>query len=287
MTVLLNAYFLKITTKTGQHYGLTNLDVDTIIGGDIYFAAAAIDSDASSRKLGAEIDNVSISVLVNNTQIPPAIFISGQLEDATATLSMLNFLTATSIFDGTVILTGRVGEITQSDTLLTFELLSTTERLNKGLTYSASPTCSFEFGGANCGLDLVVNGWRRNMTVISTALSTNNSIDLNLSGSQVDLSPEFIDGLVTFTSGDNSGLVLRILDSSSTGTIRIPNTLITPALAGDTVTVKAECQRTKQACIDYNNFERFGGFLVGFGRGSSAPNWFPGIAVLTSANRDL
>ncbi|MGL5077173.1 MAG: baseplate hub protein, partial [Waterburya sp.] len=64
MTVLLNAYFLKITTKTGQHYGLTSLDVDTTIGGDSYFATAAIDSDASSRKLGAEIDNVSISVLI-------------------------------------------------------------------------------------------------------------------------------------------------------------------------------------------------------------------------------
>ncbi|MGL5076333.1 MAG: baseplate hub protein [Waterburya sp.] len=286
MTVLLNAYFLKITTKTGQHYGLTSLDVDTVIGGDIYFAAAAIDSDASSRKLGAEIDNVSISILINNTQITPAIVLSGQLEDATATLSMLNFLTATSIFDGTVILTGRVGEITQTDTLLTFELLSTTERLNKGLTYSASPTCSFEFGGANCGLNLAANNWIRTKT-IQTITIDDSTILLQLTGSDPDLDPQFLDGLVTFTSGANNGLTLRILDASATNVIRIPNTLISPVLVGDTITVKAGCQRTKQACIDYNNFERFGGFLVGFGRGSSAPNWFPGIAVLTSANRDL
>ncbi|MGL5076810.1 MAG: baseplate hub protein [Waterburya sp.] len=287
MTVLLNAYFLKITTKTGQHYGLTSLDVDTVIGGDLYYAAAAIDSDASSRKLGAEIDNVSISVLVNNTQIPPVIFLSGQLEDATATLSMLNFLTATSIFDGTVILTGRVGEITQTDTLLTFELLSTTERLNKGLTYSASPTCSFEFGGANCGLDLVANNWKRNMTITAIVPDVGDAWLITLAGASGLFFPEFMDGLVTFTSRENNGLVLRIIATNNTSQIRIPNTLITPILIGDTVTVTANCQRTKQACIDYNNFERFGGFLVGFGRGSSAPNWFPGIAVLTSANRDL
>lgn len=286
MTVLLNAYFLKITTKTGQHYGLTSLDVDTTIDGDIYFAAAAIDSDASSRKLGAEIDNVSISVLINNTQITPAVFLSGQLEDATATLSMLNFLTATSIFDGTVILTGRVGEITQTDTLLTFELLSTTERLNKGLTYSASPTCSFEFGGANCGLDLVGNDWQRTKTIAQVTPQDSRFL-LEFNDTNPLLFPQFIDGLLTFTSGANSGLVLRILDATSLNEAAIPNTVLVTPQIGDTVIIKASCARTKQACIDYNNFERFGGFLVGFGRGSSAPNWFPGIAVLTSANRDL
>jgi uncharacterized phage protein (TIGR02218 family) len=286
MTVLLNAYFLKITTKGGKHYGFTSLDTNITIGSNVYYAAAAIDSDASSRKMGAEIDNVTIRVLTNNTQISPALLATGQLEDATATLSFLNFITAASIDDGVVILTGILGEVKQTDTSIEFEILSTTERLNKGLTYSASPTCSFEFGGANCGLNLTTNDWLRTKTVGSVTLD-GATVLLQLTGGNQDLFPAFVDGLVTFTSGDNTGLVLRILDASDTNVIRIPNTLITPILAGDTLTVRANCARTKQACIDYNNFERFGGFLVGFGRASSAPNWFPGIAVLTSANRDL
>ena len=287
------AYFMQIVTKAGRKFGLTSLDHDIVIAGDNYISAGGIEPTASNRQIGGSIDSGNIKVLINNPVLTPEIMRSGVLEDAAVTIVILDWLAATGIDDGIVVISGIVGEISETDTSFSFEILSTSHRLNKGLTYTASPVCPFEFGGVNCGLNLSTTPTvLRRTGIILSAVNTFSPIageytTLNVDPGITSIPSEFSGGTLTYTSGDNLGLTVRLLFTDTGFILRVPITYISLPQNGDTFEIVANCNKTKEACIGYGNFNRFGGFLVGFGVGSSQANWMVGLAKLQSANIDF
>lgn len=283
------AYFMKVETKAGRVFGLTSLDHDIVIAGDPYISAGGIEPTASNRQLGGSIDSGNIKVLINNPVLTPEILRSGVLADASVTISILDWLAATNIDDGIVVIRGIVGEISETDTAFEFEVLSTSHRLNKGLTYSASPLCPFEFGGVNCGLNLSTTSPILKLT--GTVISATDNVGavgsftaLNANPSIGNISSLFWGGKLTYTSGENLGLTVRLISTNNQQELRVSVTYISLPQAGDTFEIVANCNKTKEACVGYGNFNRFGGFLVGYGLGSNQASWMVGLAKLQSAN---
>jgi uncharacterized phage protein (TIGR02218 family) len=266
------AYAVEIQLINDEILGLTNIDFGFNVNGVLYEPLNAVDPVASKKALGLEIDNTTVSVLLNETNIRERDIRAGLYNRAPIHIALVDvFDLPSTLFGGTMILRGFIGQIDVTNGRLTFEVVSFTESLNRSLSNLASPICPYVFGGQQCAVDLDAGGLIKRNVDIVTAAGTLIEVD----GSVGFLDPALYDGkgILTVDTGRNKNLQFRILQVSGT-TLNLEGTLADDLIPGtDTVTFRAGCNKTREDCTTYNNIRRFGGFFVG-GR------WMRGYAGL-------
>lgn len=262
--ILTYCHCCKIERSDGLVLGFTSHDCDLTIDGVTYEASKAISPSAASLKVDLSADNLEIKSFINDRGIRDEEILGGKFDNAKISISVVNFVSLpTSLEAGTIIASGRVGEISSSETYFTMELRSRATLLNQGISKKTSPRCPHTFGLNDGNSRCPVNAatYTTNVAVTSSngsTVSVNNTYATNI----------LAFGTFTFTSGNNEGLTFDIYHNQNNeitffelppGNIQV----------GDNAIVVQGCNKTTDACKSYGAILDFGGFPTG-------GNWMPG-----------
>ena len=264
------AYVLRLSRPGAETYGFTSLDFDLDIGGVVYQSNSAIDPSATATEVNLSTDNLEIKSLIDSDQINPQQLVSGYFDEAQVTLALVDFVNyPTAIDEGVVLLQGRVGRVTLSDSTFVFEIRSLSELLNKPVSEKTSPICDHGFGDGRCKLDLRARGLL--FENVAIAARGTNALDFD----SVPFTQDFVNGTITVKTGVNNGLKLTIVAVDEVAQVLTYRGEIVEQFAiGDLVDVVAYCRKDQVACKNYNNFLNFGGI-------PSGGNFIPGLDRIT------
>jgi uncharacterized phage protein (TIGR02218 family) len=260
------AYCVKLERENAETYGFTSLNQDIEIDGVIYKSHSAIDTSATATEINLSTDNLEIKSLINNEEITPQKLLSGYFDDAIVKLALIDFITVPATFEeGIILLQGRVGKVTFTDTTFTFELRSLSELLNKPVSKKTSPKCDHIFGGIKCKLDLITAGLQlENIPILAIA-------DRVLTLDTTGITSSFVNGTALVKTGANNGLLLEVTAvNPSSQQITFRGELAENFQVGDLLELTAFCQKDQFTCQGYGNYDNFGGVPVG-------GNFVPGL----------
>lgn len=248
----------KVTRTDGVVLRLTSHDVAIPVLGETYSPNAAPNPSARRREAGIKEHDLDFRGVLSSDAITAEDLLAGRYEDAQVDERLVDWRYPWA------------GVFTHSR----FWITKTTfdgERFHASVTGLArwlrprfgdvyGRTCRFNFGDANCGASVpTVAGVVVDGMIDGEGKRIIRATSGSLSGSYAD--DYFNWGDVTFTTGDNAGLVGEIKDyEQSTRQITLQLPMPFRVAAGDTFTIRAGCAKTATACKGYANIARFGGF---------------------------
>jgi uncharacterized phage protein (TIGR02218 family) len=265
------AYCLKLEKPGGQTRGFTSLDQDIEIAGIVHKSRSAIEASATTTAINLSTDNLEVKSLINNEDITPQQLLSGYYDNALVKMALIDFITVPTTFEeGIILLQGRVGRVTLTDSTFVFELRSLSELLNRPVSRKTSPLCHYQFGDSRCGLNLITSGLRFENVAIN---GTGNDNTLVLNNAGIDL--DFVGGTMLVKTGLNNGIVLEVTGVNQVNQeVTFKGELAGAFTVGDLVDITAFCKRDRNSCQSYGNYINFGGVPVG-------GNFVPGLERIT------
>jgi len=152
---------------------------------------------------------------------------------------------------------GFLGEVEITENGFKAEYRSLTQKLQQPIGRYYTAECNAQLGDARCSVNLASFTYTG---AVTTATSNQIFIDSSLIGTQTDDYYNY--GLITFTSGLNSGLSREVKDyTDATGQITTFLPFSFAIAVTDTFTVYAGCDKRKATCIStFNNVVNFRGF---------------------------
>ena len=154
--------------------------------------------------------------------------------------------------NGTLVLfEGAVAGVDVGSTAVTIHVKSDLEKLQVQMPRMLiTPNCANAFGDAGCGLSLATYTVAKTVASGSTASS--------LKGASGQAAGYYVNGVVTFTSGANTGAKCAVTAYDGT-TLTLATPLPAVPSIGDGFTVYPNCGRTQAGCASFGNSTRFRG----------------------------
>ncbi len=254
----------KITRTDGTVFRFTTLDQNLTFGNETYVPCDGIEASASesAADLGS-VDNIQMRGIISSDQITEFDLYAGLFDGATVEVWVVPWLNA----NGQVpwrLAKGTTGTLSQGDTGFSMEVLGPGAKLQQQpllSTYAA--TCRYDLGDSRCTVDigaLTVSSTVTSVPSTSASVVTSNRVFTDSARSEAN--GYFDQGLVTWTSGDNSGVTSEVKSYDSVAkTITLWDTMPSPIAAGDGYDIYPGCDKSKTTCQDkFSNFINFGGF---------------------------
>ncbi len=272
-------WLTRIVASNNFEYGFCSSNLNIPLGGLVYNGGVGSAPTAISTKTGLATDNLELSVLKTGTTFTEQEIALGLLNGAKVTINIEDALNLPPTLDsGNVTFKGFVGRVQSFKTFYKIELRSTSSLINTRSSFKTSQYCRWEFGSAQCGLNLLAANLQYNTTVVSSTTNT-----ITLAAAPTANTNRFSNGSLQITSGQNFNAKFAVIGRLS-ATFTIRDSIVYPLVAGTTVTVKAGCDYQASTCVSYGNIANFGGF-PGAGGGFST-NWMPGLStILKVGNR--
>ena len=161
---------------------------------------------------------------------------------------------------GTPISSGRLGQIHGAYTNeLTIELRDWRQYFQQSIGRQKSPICTWRYGsttretGGFCMKDLTA----LTVTGTITHVVSDGRFRDDSRGEAADF---FGNGDLTFTTGDNAGVTIKVAEYDFDGTFYVPLTLAHDVQVGDEYTAVAGCRKTFSDCQARENQLNHGGF---------------------------
>ena len=255
----------RITRTDGLVLRSTESDADiTITTGDYagtYAASTSITGSSASGSADLSVDNMEASGTLDaddSVLLPPvsaAAVEAGLFDAAAAVYFLVNWQDPDAGQYEQIC--GTLGNIQRDSTgRWTCELRGLTQRLQQRIGRTFGLACDASFGDARCGLD------RDSYAIPGTVTGTPTPrlFDATVSpGSPALDDALFVGGDVTFDSGDNAGYT-REIKAYDGATIEVWEAFPLPIDAGDTITLRPGCPKTRDACKGYGNIVNYRGF---------------------------
>ena len=247
----------RITRGDGVRFGFTDHDRDLTFDGTTFEAASGFTASEIKDQVGLSVDNLEVESALRSEHLSEDHLAAGLFDDARVEIFRVNWQdTAQRI----VMRTGSLGDVRRAGTAFTAEIRGLAHYLQqpKGRLYQYS--CDADLGDARCGVDLTQSQHRATNTV-ATALSDRT---LTSAGLAAFAAGAFTRGLVTFTSGANTGRgseVKRHALSSGIATLELWQPMAQAIVPGDSFIVTAGCDKTFATCrARFANASNFRGF---------------------------
>lgn len=240
----------KITRTDGTIYRFTDHDQDIVVSGDTYGATTGYSASSVRSSGDMSVDNLDILGILNDTSITETDLVAGRYRDAEVEIFMVNFADPT---DGVLELRkGWIGEITINRGSFVAELRGLSQRLQQTIGDLYSPSCRADLGDTKCGVNLVT------FTVTGTVTSVASMQEFTDS-SRAEASDWFNHGLLTWTSGNNNGLKMEVIDFG-TGVFTLFEPMPFEIQVSDTYSVYAGCDKSLSTCkTKFSNIVNFRG----------------------------
>lgn len=245
---------IRIETADGKVQRFTSHDEELVVEESdgaryTYQPADSFKLTALERQQGLAVDNMDIQVLLDDKAIGEAAVIAGEYNNA-----KLNMFLAIWNNPAIPILPLRVswiGELTTKGESFQAELRGITARLAQTFIQTTSLECRHQFCDAKCTLS-------RSAFTVSATIGEAISQGSVVIGS-INSDGRYANGLIKFTSGDNAGLSMEILQQYG---LQLNLFLPMPyeIRQGDQVELLQGCPRTYTACRErFDNGVNFGG----------------------------
>lgn len=265
------AYGLFIRRTDGELYGFTShdqpFDMDVVQWlPDTYSSSAYIQTfdaeqgfDASNlvTTAGFNVDNLEITTLDDGTFFDRDDILAGRWRDAEYRIFRYRWDVSPTIDDDVeTIVRGNFGEITLGQSTIKIELRGLTQRLQQPIGIVSQKTCRVRLGSVGigqCNKDLT------SFTFNLTVTGVTDKRTFTCSGA-VQADDYFGEGLVTFNTGDNAGLTLKVRSFAS-GVFTLSLAATFDIQVGDTLTAVAGCRKrlTEDCKTKFNNVLNFQG----------------------------
>jgi uncharacterized phage protein (TIGR02218 family) len=233
-----------------QVYYFTDADRNISFGGQTYLAVNATDSSQFAGSAGLDADAGEVSIAAGQV-IAEREIAAGTWNLATVEVDLVDY---TNPAAGAVRLgAGEIGRIGVTGGRISVELRSFKNRLGKPIGETVQPTCQADFGDARCTVSLAA------YTVTGTITAVTDSQVFADSG-RAEATAVYDGGLITFTSGLNTGRSMEVKRFVSGGVVTLFLPLAYAVQIGDSYSLRRGCPKTVAACQGYSNFVNFRGF---------------------------
>ncbi len=254
-TTLCNAW--RLTRIDGVVLGFTDHDHMLEFDGTKFEPESGFLPSSARTELGLNIDDGEVAGAFSAFAITEKDLASGRYDGAIVEVFLLNWQDTSSALK---LRTQEIGEVSFGDHVFQAELRSLAHRLDQpqGRTYGRK--CSANLGDASCKIDLTSQLYDGAGTVISSKDERTCIVE------GLDAYDEFWFryGLMTWTSGANSGLSVEIHDHQIQNDqiiLKFFSPLANISETGDTFEVTAGCAKTFLTCSDkFSNVINFQGF---------------------------
>ncbi|MGB0084212.1 MAG: DUF2163 domain-containing protein [Rhodomicrobiaceae bacterium] len=238
-------------------FGFTDHDRDITFDGTTFEAASGFTGTDIRQSIGLSVDNLDATGALQSDGLNEADLAAGLFDNARIEIWRVNWAEPDQ---RVLMMKGSIGEVKRGELAFTAELRSLSHALDqeKGRTYQYA--CDATLGDARCGTDLDSPAYMGtgSASAVSTAyLFTASGLDSFADG-------WFAGGLLTWTSGANSGRqmeVKRFSKSGSSADVELWRSMVSDIAPGDAFTITAGCDKTYPTCkAKFANGVNFRGF---------------------------
>lgn len=230
------ALLWKVTRVDGTVYAFTDHDAAITYQAVTYSPSSAFDASAVVSKAEMNVDDLEVRGLLDTSGIVAEDIEAGLWDKASVELRRVNWA---SLSDGAeILLVGEIGNIERREGNFVCELRDLFQPLQRNIGRIVSPLCDAEVGDARCGVDMTPFTF----SVTVTAVDGTHPRRIFTCSALSQAAGFFADGKATFTGGANAGQVMDIKNNLS-GVITLQLALPRPVQVGDTVTVRAGCNK--------------------------------------------
>lgn len=276
---------LRVVRADGIQLGFTTADAGfnyefltvTDVYGSIYYSpVSSFEPSAQRSTEDLAVDNLEIIGILSDDAITVEDLVCGKYDEAIVTIFTVNYL---ALNHGELIKEhGYVGQVIKTDGMYKVEIMSLIGRLKRFLGIVTQPTCRVKvFADGVTGPFTTVNGLSYGtcgqcklnptpFTYEETISYVNDEYRFGFNDTQA--TGYFTDGIITFTSGKNSGVSREInthTNVSGVAELVLAESFPLGVEIGDTCTVIMGCPRSFSFCKALGNANNFRGepFLPG------------------------
>ncbi|MGL4881374.1 MAG: DUF2163 domain-containing protein [Waterburya sp.] len=262
----------KITTRENVVFNITSLDRPIIYNNETYSPIQGFNPASIARNAELAVDNSELESIFGSesNEIKVSDVIGGKLDGATIEQYLVNWVTGEKFCTQ---LSGTVGEIKHSDRIFSVEMRSLAEYLNTPNKLTVTAKCPLQFGSVGFG-QCNATAPDQLETEIYSIFNVNNKFRITLDRTPETETDDYFMGFNIELYEENGGALLwkghivRYLDPDSqyaTPTTVIPAITINQTLpfqpdGGMGVVIKANCNKSLEACIKFNNLANFKGW---------------------------
>ena len=241
----------KLTRTDSTVMGFTNHDQDIIFESVTYKAATGITPSTTKSNSDLSVDNLEIDSYLDDNAITEADLMGGLYDYAALEIFMVNYNDLT--MGKLSIRTGYLGQVTLNKQMFTAEMRGLTQKLQENIGRIVSPLCDANLGDSRCTVNLAAFTF----TGTVTAATSNLIFASALLTQGINY---FTGGKITWTSGNNSGLVMEIKGFLNT-VVSLALPMSNAIQVGDSFSIVAGCDKTNTTCKGtFNNLVNFRGF---------------------------
>ncbi|HOF29448.1 MAG TPA: DUF2163 domain-containing protein [Burkholderiaceae bacterium] len=235
------AYALRIERTDATVYRMTSFDRDMTITAQVYSAAQGLDVSGIATSAGFNVDNLELTTADDGSVFTHADILSGRWKGSTFQIMRLNPLAPANGVE--VLMTGQFGEITIGQATIKAELLGLQVWLQQPIGNNSTKTCRANFAdfpAANQNNRCRLTAATYTFTATVTAVTSN---QIFTAAALVQAADYFGAGVLTWTSGLNSGLVVQVQAHAAGGVITLPLAMFNTVQIGDTLSIVAGCRK--------------------------------------------
>ncbi|HAM58319.1 MAG TPA: hypothetical protein DCQ64_24055 [Candidatus Rokubacteria bacterium] len=248
------AVCVRIARVDSTLLGFTSHDRGLTVGGEAYVAAGFVPS-AVRTEAGPTVDNLEIVGLLDSDAIVEADLRAGLYDGAEIRVFVVDW--SNTALAPLKLVKGTLGDVRHGSGQFAAELRSLSQRLGQRVGDLISPLCRVAaLGDAQCGV--ILAGYQTAVTVASVVSDVRFTV---MPGGAFG-DGYFSYGRITFTSGDNAGLVREIKSHVDSGDedLTLQQPFPYTVQPGDAATVEAGCDRRLETCRDrFSNVANFRG----------------------------
>ncbi len=252
--VLTLAYCVRLERRDGTVFAFTSNNRSMTFEGDVYSPAEAVVASAVRTSETTGVDNLEAKGLITSDRITDTDLLAGKYDNAKVTLFVVNYKDLT--MGRLILLAGYIGEINFSDGMFNAEVRGLFQKLGQQIGQLTSVGCRVKrFGDTRCKKDLTGLIFSRKVAAVNSTIQIRFAADANPTDFYTMGEVEFRDGL-------NKGELREIKSHTLSGgqaviVLQLPFPFA--VAVGDTAVLTAGCNRTKEACIAFDNIINFRG----------------------------
>lgn len=244
------AYCWKITLTNGDALYFTSHDQDIVYAGHTYIASSGFVPTDIAQKDDFSVSNMDVIGFFNAGSITEPDIAAGLFDYAEIEIFIVNY---DNIAQGRVLLKkGWVGELSYHKNSFTAEVRGVSQKLSQRLTQMYSPTCRADFGDTRC---------KKNAASFTSTASVTSFTDARQfkASALTQANSYFTNGVVTWTTGPNTGLTMEVRDFRSTE-VWLTQSMPYSIAVGHQFSIVAGCDKVFSTCKDkFNNIVNFRG----------------------------
>lgn len=245
----------RVLRRDGVVLGFTDHDHDLDFAGTTFLAASGYEASDWEAESGLSASSSDVAGALSSDVIDEKDISTGKYDRARVEVFMVNWAAPAEHIKFKVL---EIGEITRSQGHFKAELRGLAHKLSQTRGRIYSRRCDAAFGDIRCGKN--ADAYKTTGAIVAAPDASRATV----SGLDGFAAGYFRYGVLTFTSGENDGVVTDIESHvRSGGDVMLTFWLPLPARlgAGDTFTIVAGCDKSFETCkAKFDNVANFRGF---------------------------